>query len=160
MLPNAWADDFEAMRAGDGCPMCETLGEDDNPHGMRFMVGQFADAYFGRRPARRGYAYVVFKGRHVAEPTELTPEESGAFWVEVAQAARAIEARYRPVKMNWFALGNGVPHLHVHLVPRYADDPAAGGPVEAEAFDAAAIDPLDEDVVRAEVAALRALLSQ
>jgi diadenosine tetraphosphate (Ap4A) HIT family hydrolase len=159
VLHPGWADDFEAKRLGVGCPMCRDTGEDDKPHGARFMAGRWADAYFGRRPIRRGYAYVIWTGRHVAEPTELTPDEACGFWGDVATAARAIEQRFEPIKMNWLALGNGVPHLHVHLVPRHADDPAAGGPVEAEAFDAEATTPLDDSTMAAEVAALRRLVA-
>ena len=86
------------------------------------------------RPAR-GYAIVVWRGRHVAEPTELTDDEAATFWLEVLAAARAIEARFRPAKLNYEALGNGVPHLHVHLVPRYLDDDAPGRPLSARHFD-------------------------
>ena len=77
---------------------------------------------------------MIWKGRHVAEPTELSTEEACGFWGEVALVASAVERRYQPVKMNWLSLGNGVPHLHVHLVPRYADDPHAGGPLEQGAL--------------------------
>jgi len=41
---------------------------------------------------------------------------------------RAIEAEYTPLKMNLMFLGNAMPHLHAHLIPRYRDDPDAGGP--------------------------------
>jgi diadenosine tetraphosphate (Ap4A) HIT family hydrolase len=34
--------------------------------------------------------------------------------------------------MNYQLLGNLVPHLHVHLVPRYLDDPAPGKPLPFE----------------------------
>jgi diadenosine tetraphosphate (Ap4A) HIT family hydrolase len=34
--------------------------------------------------------------------------------------------------MNYQLLGNSVPHLHVHLVPRYLDDPAPGKPLPWE----------------------------
>ena len=158
-----WPDDFDAQRAGIGCPMCASARDADDPdvrpHGVRFMVGEAADAFLGRHPVRRGYAYVVWKGRHVAEPTELDASEANAFWADVARAARAIEARYRPVKMNWLALGNGVPHLHVHLAPRHGDDPAAGGPIEPEAFDSSCVPPLSDDELAVEVSALRALAS-
>ena len=30
--------------------------------------------------------------------------------------------------MNYEVLGNALPHLHTHLVPRYLDDPAPGRP--------------------------------
>ena len=30
--------------------------------------------------------------------------------------------------MNYETLGNTVPHLHTHLVPRFTEDPAPGRP--------------------------------
>ncbi len=134
-------------------------GADETPFGVRVYEGRWSDGYLGRRPVRRGYAYVVWKGRHVCEPSDLSAEEAAGFWGEVARVARAVEERYRPAKMNWLSLGNGVPHLHVHLVPRPLDDRRAGGPLESEAFDLAATPVLDETVLRAEAAVLRELLS-
>jgi diadenosine tetraphosphate (Ap4A) HIT family hydrolase len=60
--------------------------------------------------------------------------------------------------MNWLSLGNGVPHLHVHLVPRPLDDARAGGPLEPEAFEQRHVPALDDEVLRTEAAALRARL--
>ena len=42
--------------------------------------------------------------------------------------ARALIARYQPLKMNYETLGNSLPHLHTHLVPRFTDDPRPGQP--------------------------------
>jgi diadenosine tetraphosphate (Ap4A) HIT family hydrolase len=159
VLHPGWGDDFEARRGGEGCPMCDRGGASDEEHGVGFMTGRWATAFLGRRPVRRGYGYVIWTGRHVAEPTELTAEEAAGFWHDVATAALAIEERYEPLKMNWMALGNSVPHLHVHLVPRHRDDLAAGGPVESEAFDAEATAPLDDATMAEEVAALRLLVA-
>jgi diadenosine tetraphosphate (Ap4A) HIT family hydrolase len=36
---------------------------------------------------------------------------------------RALERALEPVKLNYNVLGNSVPHLHVHVIPRYAEDP-------------------------------------
>ena len=159
MAAGSWGADFEAMKRGDGCPMCAPAG-DDLPHGRRFMAGRSSDAYLGRYPVRRGYAYVVWRGRHVAEPTELSAQEASEFWGEVAAAAAVVEAHYQPVKMNWLVLGNGVPHLHVHLVPRHADDPAAGGPLEREAFAFDTIEPLADELLTADALALARLLDR
>jgi diadenosine tetraphosphate (Ap4A) HIT family hydrolase len=56
------------------------------------------------------------------------------------------------VKVNYETLGNSMPHLHTHVMPRYALDPRPGWPFpypeEAPA--------LDEDEFRADVEALRA----
>jgi diadenosine tetraphosphate (Ap4A) HIT family hydrolase len=43
-----------------------------------------------------------------------------------------IERVFAPCHMNYQLLGNLVPHLHVHLVPRYLDDPAPGKPLPFE----------------------------
>jgi diadenosine tetraphosphate (Ap4A) HIT family hydrolase len=154
-VEHRWPEAFTDLRSGIGCPMCERTEQDLSPFGARFFVGDWADAVLGRHPVRTGYAFVVWKGRHVAEPHELAPDEAAGFWSEVAQVARAVEERYEPTKMNWLHLGNGVPHLHVHLVPRPFDDPNAGGPVEAADFEQSRVVPLSDDVLLAEAAALR-----
>jgi diadenosine tetraphosphate (Ap4A) HIT family hydrolase len=137
--------------------MCEPGGE-ETPHGVRVFEGRWTDAYLGRYPVRPGYAYVVWKGRHVSEPTELSDEEAVGFWAEVAHVARGVAEHSRPVKMNWLSLGNGVPHLPVHLGPRPTDDARAGGPLESEAFDRATAPEVPADELRAEAEALRVLL--
>ncbi len=157
MSENVWPPDFPALHRGDGCPMCGP-GTDETPRGLRVFEGRWADGYIGRYPVRPGYAYVIWKGRHVAEPTELSAEEAAGFWSEVARVAGAVDDEFRPVKKNWLSLGNGVPHLHVHLVPRPHDDIRAGGPVQAEAFDVAATAALDVKELAATAAALRARL--
>ncbi len=64
----------------------------------------------------------------MTEPTELAADEATAYWGEVLQVGRAIERAFEPVKINYTILGNSLPHLHAHIVPRYADDPAPGWP--------------------------------
>jgi diadenosine tetraphosphate (Ap4A) HIT family hydrolase len=134
--------------------MCEPAA-DATAHGVRILEGHWSDAYLGRHPMRTGYCYVIFRGRHVCEPTELTPDEAAGFWSEVARVAQAIDITYRPAKVNWLSLGNGVPHLHVHLVPRPFDDPRAGGPLEDGAFDSSAIEPLTDDELERQATTLR-----
>jgi diadenosine tetraphosphate (Ap4A) HIT family hydrolase len=135
-------------------------GADETQHGLRVFDGRWADGYIGRYPVRPGYAFVVFKGRHVAEPGELSAEETAGFWSDVARVARAVEDQYQPAKMNWLHLGNGVPHLHVHLVPRPHDDPRAGVPLETEAFHFDVIPPIDPTQLAEEATALRARLQR
>jgi diadenosine tetraphosphate (Ap4A) HIT family hydrolase len=133
-------------------------GADETPHGLRIFEGRWADGYIGRHPVRPGYSYVIWKGRHVAEPTELSDDEAAGFWSDVARVAAAVDREYQPAKMNWFSLGNGVPHLHVHLVPRPVDDPRPGWPVESEAFDFAAIPVVEASELATAAATLRARL--
>jgi diadenosine tetraphosphate (Ap4A) HIT family hydrolase len=81
-----------------------------------------------RADIQRGLTIAVFRGRHAVEPTELTDDEASRYGREVLRVGRAIEAAFSPVKVNYDVLGNSVPHLHTHIVPRYADDPRPGWP--------------------------------
>jgi diadenosine tetraphosphate (Ap4A) HIT family hydrolase len=108
--------------------MCAQGRPEETKHGVRFYAGEVSDAYLQRSNVQRGYSVVVWRGRHVAEPTELSPAEAAQYWLEVLEAGRRIERHLQPVKMNYDLLGNELPHLHTHLVPRYADDPKPGWP--------------------------------
>ena len=96
--------------------------------GVRYFAGDVADAYLVRADIQRGLSIVVWRGRHVVEPTELSDEEAAAYGREVLAVGRALETTFSAVKMNYNLLGNWVPHLHTHVVPRYADDPRPGWP--------------------------------
>ncbi|MDQ3555070.1 MAG: NUDIX domain-containing protein, partial [Chloroflexota bacterium] len=86
------------------------------------------DAYLRRADIVPGYTVAVWRGRHVADITELTDAEAGEFDRSIRAACRAVEGHYRPAKLNLLTLGNAVPHLHVHIVPRYVTDEDPGKP--------------------------------
>ena len=76
-----------------------------------------------------GYACVVCK-RHVVEPFELPSPELIAFWQDAMLAASTLHALFQPTKMNYEIHGNTIPHLHLHLYPRFAGDPYMGRPID------------------------------
>ena len=45
-------------------------------------------------------------------------------------AARELHDLFRPTKLNYEIHGNTLPHLHMHLFPRFAGDPFVGRPIE------------------------------
>ena len=135
--------------------MCDQGRPEETAHGARFFAGEVADAYLQRAKIQRGYSVVVWRGRHVAEPTELAPEEAAKYWLEVLEAGRRIERGLEPVKLNYDVLGNSLPHLHTHVIPRYADDPKPGWPFPHPEEEPA---PHPEGELREDVDALRALL--
>lgn len=108
--------------------MCAEGRPEQTPHGVRYFAGEVSDAYLVRADIQRGLSVVIWRGRHVAEPTELTTSECAAYAAEVLQVGRAIERAFAPLKMNYTLLGNAVPHLHAHVIPRYNDDPRPGWP--------------------------------
>jgi diadenosine tetraphosphate (Ap4A) HIT family hydrolase len=136
--------------------MCEQGRPEETQYGARFFAGEVSDAYLQKTAIQRGYSVVIWRGRHVAEPTELTDEEASAYWLEVLRAGRALEQHFGPVKLNYDVLGNSLPHLHTHVIPRYADDPRPGWPFPFPDDDPP---PHPESEFRRDVDALRALLA-
>ena len=78
---------------------------------------------------------VVVLTRHATELYHLDPAERGALMDAVSDVARAVAAVYDAVKMNYALLGNQLPHIHWHLIPRAADDPIPREPVWTHAHE-------------------------
>jgi diadenosine tetraphosphate (Ap4A) HIT family hydrolase len=149
-----WPERFYELKRGEGCPMCEEGRPEETRYGIRIYAGEVSDAYLQRPDIQRGYTVVIWRGHHVAEPTELEDEEAAQYWREVLHVGRAVEAHLRPVKLNYDLLGNSLPHLHTHVIPRYADDPRPGWPFP---FPDGEPGPMDEEELRRDADALRAL---
>jgi diadenosine tetraphosphate (Ap4A) HIT family hydrolase len=137
MTERTWPEDWEGRKAGLACPGCADGRPDEDKHGVRYLSVDHADAYLQRVTPAPGYSVVVFRGRHVPDPTLLGPEETLAFWSAVAVAAQAIEAVFSPCHLNYQILGNSMPHVHVHIVPRYLSDPDPERPLGDDAWRSA-----------------------
>jgi len=75
-----------------------------------------------------GWTVVVFK-RHATELFHLAPTERIQLMEEVSLVAQSLAQVYEARKINYELLGNQLPHIHWHLIPRLADDPAPLEPV-------------------------------
>lgn len=64
-----------------------------------------------------------------AELIDLTDSQQVELTREIATASRALQAAFKPHKLNVAALGNIVPQLHVHVIARFQDDIAWPRPV-------------------------------
>ncbi|GCE12477.1 HIT family protein [Tengunoibacter tsumagoiensis] len=78
----------------------------------------------GEGPAYLGYLMVELK-RHVPGLADQTDEEAQALGVLVARLSRALKASEGAEHIYLFVFGDHVPHLHMHLVPRYPGTPQA-----------------------------------
>ena len=84
-------------------------------------------------PVSRGHTLVIPK-RHVGSFFELGGEERDDILSMLDQARTRLNAEYAPDGYNIGindgpAAGQTVPHLHIHLIPRYRgdqDDPRGG----------------------------------
>jgi diadenosine tetraphosphate (Ap4A) HIT family hydrolase len=153
-----WPHNWAELTRGVGCEMCEYERPDADDFGLRIHVGRYTDAYLQRADVQRGYTVVIWRGRHITEPTELNDAEASGYWAEVLTVARALIDMYKPLKMNYETLGNSLPHLHTHLIPRFTDDPRPGQPfpLTAETPDA----QVPEDQLQSDARALRKLIDQ
>lgn len=68
-----------------------------------------------------GFCRVIWSG-HVAEFTDLAPADRRHCMAVVAATETALRALLSPDKMNLACFGNLTPHLHWHVIPRFADD--------------------------------------
>jgi len=141
--------------------MCAEGRPEAAPGGStRIFAGRVCDAYLVRSDVgQRGYTVVIWRGRHVADPTELRDDDASAYFAEVLRVGRAVERHYRPIKMNFEMLGNSLPHLHTHVVPRYLDDGEPGHPARFMRAGRADERAIPEAEFVADVASLRELLA-
>jgi diadenosine tetraphosphate (Ap4A) HIT family hydrolase len=72
-------------------------------------------------PDLPGFCRVIWN-RHVAEMTDLTYGEREHLMTLVFAVEEAIRHVMHPDKVNLAALGNMVPHIHWHVIPRFKDD--------------------------------------
>ncbi|MBX3301228.1 MAG: HIT family protein [Nitrospira sp.] len=75
-----------------------------------------------------GWTVVVFQ-RHATELFHLTPAERSRLIEEVNHVAKTLAEIYHAKKINYELLGNQLPHVHWHVIPRLANDPDPLEPV-------------------------------
>lgn len=123
--------------------MCGTVADLNGPDHPN-LVWHFPNsvAFVGPWQFYTGYCLLASRA-HASELSGLGGARS-AFLEEMALLAEAIEACFRPHKLNYELLGNVVPHLHWHIFPRTADDPERLQPVWL-ALERAKTDPAEKE---------------
>ena len=62
--------------------------------------------------------------RHVGGPADFTPDEAASWGQAVQQASQLVRHLTGCDRVYAIAFGEGARHLHLHLIPRFGDDPA------------------------------------
>ena len=109
-----------------GCPLCIDTGGRPVFDAAKFRVIHAQEEGF---PA---FYRVVWKD-HVAEWSDLSPEDRSLCMEAVALVERSLRDGLAPAKINLAALGNMVPHLHWHVIARFDWDTRFPAPVWAPA---------------------------
>jgi diadenosine tetraphosphate (Ap4A) HIT family hydrolase len=127
-------DAWDALVRGENCPLCAAVNSDDpaDSHGCTIADLLFSRLRLAANQYCPGYCVLICH-RHVREPYELGRHERVNYFEDLMRAAQAIEAVFQPIKMNFEILGNAVPHLHCHIIPRYYGDPSPGAPLNPDA---------------------------
>jgi diadenosine tetraphosphate (Ap4A) HIT family hydrolase len=66
--------------------------------------------------------YRVIWQAHLPELSDLSAEDRAHCIETVVKVERVLRDRLMPTKMNIASLGNQVPHLHWHVIPRFDGD--------------------------------------
>ena len=111
------------------CELCESPGGEILWQDGRCRVIRVGG---GEGAAFPGFCRVVWNA-HVAEMSELAAAERSHLLAVVDAVERVVRAAVRPDKINLASLGNVVPHLHWHVIPRWRDDSHFPAPIWAAA---------------------------
>jgi diadenosine tetraphosphate (Ap4A) HIT family hydrolase len=110
------------------CPIC-TRWDDDSD----LRIAEFKHSYLilNRDQFFHGYC-LLFTKVHVTELFHLERVVRAELIEEINRVAASLHGAFRPDKINYELLGNMLPHMHWHLVPRFATDPLWPRPIWAE----------------------------
>jgi diadenosine tetraphosphate (Ap4A) HIT family hydrolase len=120
--------EWESSRSPDGCPFClprTELGD------LMIEVSELSIStlFLERIQTYRGHCVLVFNPRHATRIDELSSAEWSKLSNDIRSAELALIDAFSPDHINVASLGQVVPHLHWHVVPRYVNDPRWGGPI-------------------------------
>lgn len=146
---------WESLVAGAGCPL-DSPRPPKNEYWDLVAPLAVSSLYLIKNQTYRGQCQLIFDSRHVARVDQLSRPE----WISLASdlftAQQAIMRVVKADHVNIESLGNVVPHLHWHIIPRYVGDPMWGAPVWQIPLDSMPDTRLPDD----ERAALLALLQK
>jgi diadenosine tetraphosphate (Ap4A) HIT family hydrolase len=108
-------------------PACEFC---ESPGGAVLWQNDLCRVVRADEPDYPGFVRVILK-RHAREMTDLEPAERDGLMAVVYAVEAAVRETMRPDKVNLASLGNMTPHVHWHVIPRYADDRHFPAPVWA-----------------------------
>jgi len=126
--PEKWL--FQSLK--ENCPYCR---KDEDPLGSVTLKDfPFSELCAHAWVPLRGTCYLITR-EHFVELFDLDQASLTGFMLKVQAAARALKEVTGAFKINYEIHGNTAPHLHLHLLPRYMDDPFAGKGIDFSRVD-------------------------
>ncbi len=89
----------------------------------KFLIKELETGYvvLSKYQYYKGYTLFLSK-HHETELHMLKPEVRDKFLHEMAAVAEAVYKAVKPDKLNYELLGNNIPHLHWHIIPRVSTE--------------------------------------
>ncbi|MFI5317255.1 MAG: HIT family protein [Myxococcota bacterium] len=119
---------WDGQVRGLGCPLCAPRAE-ANAEWDFVAALSISSLYLARNQTYLGQCLLIFDPRHAARPDELSAPEWASFSADLQAASGAVMRAVRPDHVNVASLGNVVPHLHWHVIPRSVGDPRWRAPI-------------------------------
>ena len=119
------------------CPMCTKWNDEPD---LRVVELELCYVLLNRDQFFPGYTF-VFTKEHVAELFHLDRQARHIVLEEVTLVAAALYNLFKPAKMNYELLGNMVPHMHWHVIPRFTTDPLWPRPIWNEPHGMVTLSP-------------------
>lgn len=117
----------ELMNSGSAVPDCPLCA---GPGGEVLWQDGWLRVVLADERLNPGFTRVIWTG-HVAEMTDLPVDARARLMAAVWTVEAAMRKAFGPDKVNLASLGNMVPHLHWHVIPRWHDDAQFPQPVWA-----------------------------
>jgi diadenosine tetraphosphate (Ap4A) HIT family hydrolase len=121
-----------AVHAAPGCELCGLAAGSVPPGAQVVFEHEKYVVILADEANYPGFARVVWRA-HVREMSDLADEDRLLVNDAVWRLELAVREAMQPLKVNVASLGNVVPHLHWHVIARYADDAHFPAPVWAQA---------------------------
>lgn len=122
------------------CPMCRRWKEEQD---LRIIELPHSYVTLNRDQFFPGYT-LLFTKDHVTELFHLDGTVRSSLMEEVSAVAEVLYGIYQPAKINYELLGNMVPHIHWHIVPRFSSDPLWPRPIWAEQHEERILTPHEQ----------------
>jgi len=108
------------------CNRIEQIRANTNPH----FIAELSESYavLSDEQPYEGWTILLLKDHH-EELAGLPLQRQARLWDDVAKVAGAITRELKPVRINYENLGNQLHHIHWHVIPRHANDPAPTMPI-------------------------------
>lgn len=109
------------------CMICQKhLGTPHLPGGAIYENGLIfvchATPFGNEKDHYLGHIFIETK-RHIPEISELTEPEAKMLGLYTQKVSQALMATLGMVHVYSFVIGDGVPHVHVHIIGRYPNAP-------------------------------------